>query len=162
MIQANLSPLDKTLALLTAYVANNSVQANELPGIIQDVHDKIVQLSPAELSNELLRQASVADDAMPRPAVPIEQSITDDYIICLEDGRQLRMLKRYLWAQYNLTPNQYRTRWGLPDDYPMSARNLVEKRRAAALHKGLGKRRNARKTTVPSAAGANARKKASK
>lgn len=116
--------------IVTAYVSNNIVTSEELPDVIKTVY--------STLSN--LDESAIAA-AAPKPAVSIKKSCTDDYIICLEDGKKLKMLKRYLRSHYNMTPEEYRTKWNLPADYPMVAPNYAAKRSAFAKEIGLGKKR---------------------
>ena len=126
---------DDTLITLTAdivaaHVSNNSVAVNDLPQLIQNVHGALSGLSGRS-----------AQEARPEPKVPIRSSIKPDYIVCLEDGKKLKMLKRYLKTNYDMTPDQYRQRWGLPADYPMVAPNYAEQRRTLAKKIGLGTKR---------------------
>ena len=130
----NNQPLkDELLALTTdivsAHVANNTVAAAELPALIENVFQT--------LSN--LDGEPAAPAARPKPAVPIKKSITPDFIICLEDGKQLKMLKRHLKSRYDMTPDDYRARWGLAPDYPMVAPNYADQRRMLAKQIGLGR-----------------------
>jgi predicted transcriptional regulator len=118
-----------TATIVAGYVAGNPVPPAELPQLIRQVH--------ATLS-ELAGTPDVAFAAGKEPAVPIEDSVTDDFIICLEDGKELKMLKRYLRTQYGLTPEEYRARWNLPADYPMVAPNYAAKRSEVAKSMGLG------------------------
>jgi predicted transcriptional regulator len=117
--------------IVAAYVSKNAVDAKDLPGIIRNVHATLVGIGA-----EPAAQTAVATRA---PAVPIKKSIQPDYIVCLEDGKKLKMLKRYLRARYKMTPDEYRTRWGLPADYPMTAPNYAQKRSDFAKKIGLGK-----------------------
>lgn len=125
---------DEVLALTTeivsAYLSNNSTAASEIPGIIEQVF--------RTLSNVNSEGGAMAD--RPQPAVPIKKSVNPDYIVCLEDGKKLKMLKRYLKTAYNMTPEQYRERWGLPSDYPMVAPNYARQRSKLAKDIGLGTR----------------------
>ena len=115
--------------IVSAYVSNNSLSASELTDVIRAVHDTLNDLeSGVERNNQNLT-----------PVVPIKKSITADYIICLEDGKKLKMLKRYLRSQYGMTPEEYRVRWGLPPDYPMVAPNYASQRSKLAKQIGLGK-----------------------
>lgn len=130
--------LDETLITLTsdivaAHVSNNSVAVSDLPLIINNVHGALAGLS-----------GKAAEQARPTPAVPVKSSIKPDYVVCLEDGKKLKMLKRHLMTHYGLTPDEYRTKWGLPSDYPMVAPNYAEKRRQLAKSIGLGKKRGKR------------------
>lgn len=116
--------------IVAAYVSNNPVPVGELPSIIKNVHTTLGALSGAAA-------ADLATDQ--KPAVPVKKSITPDYLICLEDGKRLKMLKRYLRSRYGLTPDQYRAKWGLAADYPMVAANYAAKRSEFAKKIGLGK-----------------------
>jgi predicted transcriptional regulator len=117
---------------VSAYVSNNTVVAGDLPNIISEVHDALSRASvnatqpPAE---EL------------KPAVPVKRSVTPEYIICLEDGKKFKSLKRHLRTHYNMSPEEYREKWGLPHDYPMVAPNYAAARSALAKKMGLGQRR---------------------
>jgi len=122
--------------IVAAYVSNNPLPVSELPGVIKSVHSTLGSLngtSPA---------AEIATDQ--KPAVPIKKSITPDYLICLEDGKRLKMLKRYLRSRYGLSPDQYRAKWGLPPDYPMVAPNYAAARSHLAKQMGLGQQRRGR------------------
>ena len=125
---------DDTLITLTAdivaaHVSNNSVAVNDLPQLIQNVHGALSGLS-----------GSSAPEVRPEPKVPIRSSIKPDYIVCLEDGKKLKMLKRHLKTAYNMSPEAYRERWGLPADYPMVAPNYARQRSRLAKEIGLGTR----------------------
>jgi len=120
-----------TTDIVSSHVANNSVAVEELPNLIEQVF--------ATLQN--LAAGDAAKEARPDPAVPIKKSITPNYMICLEDGKQLKMLKRHLKTQYDMTPEEYRERWGLPADYPMVAPNYAIQRRELAKKIGLGRTR---------------------
>ena len=119
--------------IVTAYVSRNPVAAEDLPTVIRSVHATLGGIQGAEAS--LLARA---------PAVPVKKSVTPDYIVCLEDGKKLKMLKRYLRAQYGLTPEAYRAKWNLPGDYPMTAPNYAARRSEFAKQIGLGKPRRKR------------------
>jgi predicted transcriptional regulator len=128
--------IDDTLLTLTAdivaaHVSNNSVAVNDLPNLIQNVHSALSSISPS----------TAAPEPKPEPKVSIRASIKPDYIVCLEDGKRLKMLKRHLMTHYNLTPDQYRQKWGLSADYPMVAPNYAEQRRKLAKSIGLGTKR---------------------
>ncbi|MGL4965180.1 MAG: MucR family transcriptional regulator [Inquilinus sp.] len=123
--------------IVSAYVSNNSLAPNDLPALIAQVYGSL---------RDLGRSAELAV-AKPEPAVPIRRSVTPDWIICLEDGRQFKMLKGHLQAAYGLTLDQYRERWGLPADYPVVAPNFARQRSALAKAIGLGTQR----TNSPSA-----------
>jgi predicted transcriptional regulator len=100
-----------TVLIVACYVSNNSLMANEIPALISSTHAALLQINSDPANSK----------APPEPAVSVEQSITRDYLICLNDGKKLRALKRYLQRKYSLSPEQYRQKWGLPDDYPMVA-----------------------------------------
>jgi predicted transcriptional regulator len=121
------SVLGWTAQIVSAHVSNNTVPPEALPGLIQEVFRTLsnvgIQVEPSE---------------KPQPAVPIKKSVFGDYIICLEDGKKLKMLKRHLKTAYNLEPDQYRERWGLPPDYPMVAPNYARQRSSLAKKIGLG------------------------
>ena len=123
--------------VVSAYVANNRMMAQDLPAFIQAVHDTLSQML----------NAPGGDSAgePPKPAVPIKRSVTDDYIVCLEDGQKFKSLKRHLRSSYNLTPEQYRARWNLPHDYPMVAPNYAAHRSQLAKQIGLGRKRSRRR-----------------
>ena len=128
--------LTLTADIVAAHVSNNSVAVNDLPNLIQNIHSALSGISGA----------APAPEAKPEPKVSIRSSIKPDYIVCLEDGKRLKMLKRHLMTHYNLTPEQYRQKWGLSADYPMVAPNYAEQRRTLAKSIGLGtKRRRTRK-----------------
>lgn len=124
--------VDLVAHIVSAYVANNSVPAAELPGLIATTHAAITALGtdqPAPVEER------------PAPAVPIKKSINPDFIICLEDGKKFKSLKRHLRTAYDMTPDQYRARWGLPSDYPMVAPAYAEARSNLAKKMGLGQQR---------------------
>src|SRR5215208_7149614 len=121
--------------IVSAYVSNNSVPTGELPGLISEVHTALMKVGVGAI--ELPVEA-------PRPAVPVKKSVTPDYIVCLEDGKKFKSLKRHLRTQYNMTPEQYRERWGLPPDYPMVAPNYAQARSQLAKEMGLGQQRRKR------------------
>lgn len=114
--------------IVAAYVSNNPLAAEDLPGMIESVHNVLLNL---ELDSAEADQSSA-------PAIDIDDSITDDYLICLEDGKKLKMLKRYLRSRYGLSPEEYRAKWGLPADYPMVAPNYAAQRSKLAKKIGLG------------------------
>jgi len=117
-----------TANVVAAYVSNNTVTEGDLSKVIRGVYDTLASVgSPGETVKE-----------RPAPAVPIKKSVTPDYVICLEDGKKLKMLKRHLKTSYDLTPDQYRVRWGLPADYPMVAPNYAKQRSRLARKIGLG------------------------
>ena len=137
---ADQSEINETLIALTAdivaaHVSNNSVSVNDLPALINNVHGALSSLGNGTQQAE----------PRPEPKVSIRASVKPDYIICLEDGKKLKMLKRHLMTHYNMTPEHYRAKWNLPADYPMVAPNYAEQRRSLAKKIGLGtKRRRAR------------------
>jgi MucR family transcriptional regulator, transcriptional regulator of exopolysaccharide biosynthesis len=115
--------------IVSAYVSNNSVPSSELPTLLSDVHAAIVRVASGT-------QQVVVEAA--KPAVPPKKSITSEYIICLEDGRKFKSLKRHLRTKYNMSPEEYRSKWGLPKDYPMVAPNYAKARSDLAKQMGLG------------------------
>ena len=123
--------LTLTADIVAAHVSNNSVSVNDLPALIQNVHGALNGIA----------QQGAAPEPRPEPRVPVRSSIKPDYIVCLEDGKRLKMLKRHLMTHYNLTPDQYRQKWGLAPDYPMVAPNYAEQRRTLAKSIGLGTKR---------------------
>ncbi|MEL7539390.1 MAG: MucR family transcriptional regulator [Pseudomonadota bacterium] len=114
--------------IVSAYVSNNPMQSAELPELIKDIHATLKALD-----------ASGGAAVTLEPAVPVKKSITDDFLICLEDGKKFKSLKRHLRSKYGLSPEQYREKWGLPYDYPMVAPSYARKRSALAKEMGLGK-----------------------
>lgn len=119
--------LELTTEIVAAYVSNNPVQSSDLANLIRNVHDALTNLSTEEV------QAPEA-----KPAIPVKKSVTDDYLICLEDGKKFKSLKRHLRAKYDMTPDEYREKWGLPFDYPMVAPSYARKRSQLAKKMGLG------------------------
>ena len=119
-----------TTEVVSSYVSNNSISVTEIPDVISQVYKSLSSVGGDNVT--------IGD--RPQPAVPIKKSITDDYLICLEDGKKLKMLKRHLKTAYNMTPEAYRERWGLPTDYPMVAPSYAEKRSRLAKDIGLGTR----------------------
>jgi len=124
-----------TVDIASAFVSNNSIPAAELPDLIQTIYKTLASLG----------QPETTEPEKPRPVVPIKKSVTPDYIICLEDGKRLKMLKRHLGTAYNMTPDEYRQRWGLPADYPMVAPNYAKRRSVLAKKIGLGNSRSRQK-----------------
>lgn len=122
--------LRMTSEIVASFVANNTVDRDTLPDVIRSVYRTMSTLGET---------AEAAADERPKPAVPVGKSVTSDYIVCLEDGRKLKMLKRYLRSRYDLSPDEYRRRWGLPGDYPMVAPSYTETRSEHAKRIGLGK-----------------------
>lgn len=131
-----------TSDIIAAHVSNNSVSADDLAGLITKVYGALAGLGQAA--------APVAEEA-PKPAVSIRASIKPEYIVCLEDGAKLKMLKRHLMTHYNMTPDQYRARWNLPADYPMVAPAYAEKRRELAVKIGLGRKPGQKRGRKPKA-----------
>ena len=123
-----------TADIVAAHVSNNSVAVSDLPLIIQNVHGALASLG----------HATSEPEAPQEPAVSIRSSIKPDYIVCLEDGKKLKMLKRHLMTHYQMTPEEYRAKWKLPADYPMVAPNYAEQRRTLAKKIGLGTKRRKR------------------
>ena len=123
--------LTLTADIVAAHVSHNNVSISDLPGMIARVHDALNGLG----------EPVVEPEAPLEPAVSIRSSIKPDYIVCLEDGKKLKMLKRHLMTHYQLTPEQYRAKWNLPADYPMVSPNYAEKRRMLAVSIGLGRKR---------------------
>lgn len=119
--------------IVAAYVGKNAVERADLPNLITEVHRALEQASGGA--------APKPQAAEPRPAVSIKKSITPDYLICLEDGKKFKSLKRHLRTHFNLTPEQYREKWGLPADYPMVAPNYATSRSKLAKNMGLGHKR---------------------
>lgn len=121
--------LELTAEIVSAHASNNTVAAADLPQVIKDVYATMATLGsdaqPAE---------------RPKPAVPVKKSVTPDYIVCLEDGKQLKMLKRHLKTAYDMSPEEYKERWGLPADYPMVAPNYAKRRSTLAKQIGLGRK----------------------
>jgi predicted transcriptional regulator len=116
-----------TANIVAAHVSKNALSSDELPGLIRQVYQSLATVGTAGAPAE-----------RPSPAVAIKKSVTNDFIVCLEDGKKLKMLKRHLKAAYNMSPEQYRERWGLPPDYPMVAPNYAKKRSQLARDLGLG------------------------
>ena len=124
--------IELTGQIVAAYVSRNVIQPSDLPALISTIHQSLKMLG---LSQEVAE--APADQ---KPAVPVRKSVTPDDIICLEDGKKLKMLKRHLSSSYGMTPAEYRAKWGLPDDYPMVAPNYAKARSDIALKLGLGRR----------------------
>ena len=124
-----------TADIVAAHVSNNSVSVSDLPVLIQNVHGALAGLHG---------DAGAGDPQRPEPAVSVRASVKPDFLICLEDGKKLKMLRRHLMTHYQMTPEQYRAKWNLPSDYPMVAPNYAEQRRSLAKKIGLGTARNVR------------------
>lgn len=131
-----------TSDIVAAHVSNNSVSTDEVGLLINSVYTALAGLGGAP----------VVEEKAPEPAVSVRSSVKPDYIVCLEDGKKLKMLKRHLMTHYNLTPEQYRARWNLPADYPMVAPNYAEKRRDLAVKIGLGRKPGQKPGRKPKAA----------
>jgi predicted transcriptional regulator len=127
--------IDLTAQIVSAYVSNNTVPAGDIPGLINQVHAALNRVSgkPGEAPAEPLK-----------PAVSVKRSVTPEHIVCLEDGKKFKSLKRHLRTQYNMTPEQYREKWGLGADYPMVAPNYAAARSQLAKQMGLGQQRRRR------------------
>ena len=123
--------LTLTADIVAAHVSNNSVAVNDLPNLIQNVHSALSGISGQ----------SSAPEPRPEPKVPVRSSVKTDFIVCLEDGKRQKMLKRHLMTNHGMTPDQYRQKWGLSADYPMVAPNYAEQRRVLAKSIGLGTKR---------------------
>lgn len=114
--------------IVSAYVSNNPIQSAELPDLIREIHATLTTLG-----------SSNGAAHTPEPAIPVKKSITDDFLICLEDGKKFKSLKRHLRSKYGMSPEEYREKWNLPYDYPMVAPSYARKRSALAKEMGLGK-----------------------
>lgn len=127
--------IELTADIVSAYVSNNAVSAAEIPGLINQIHSALVRVSGGNLE---------AQPESLKPAIAVKRSITPDYIVCLEDGKKFKSLKRHLRTQYNMTPEQYREKWGLAPEYPMVAPNYAAARSQLAKQMGLGQQRRRR------------------
>src|SRR5476649_1016879 len=134
-IPANGNYIELTAEIVSAYVSNNTVPAAEIPALISQVHTALSRVSG---------KSGDAPAEPLKPAVSVKKSITPEYIICLEDGKKFKSLKRHLRTQYNMTPEQYREKWGLGADYPMVAPNYAAARSQLAKQMGLGQQRRRR------------------
>ena len=149
-MENSLNDINETLITLTsdivaAHVSNNGVGVEDLPGLISNVYGALAALG---------KPAPVAEEAPPKPAVSIRASVKNEHLVCLDCGTELKMLKRHLMTHHAMTPDQYRSRWGLSSDYPLVAPNYAEKRRDLAKKIGLGRKpgaRRGRKAKVPAA-----------
>ena len=130
----HLQTIDMTAEIVSAYISNNSISWHDLPALIKSVHSGLLALGSDEPMIEVENL---------KPAVPVKKSVFQDHIICLEDGKSFKSLKRHLQAHYGLTPDQYRQKWGLPDDYPMVAPDYTQKRSMLAKKMGLGRKAGA-------------------
>jgi predicted transcriptional regulator len=132
-MEKNSAIIELAAQIVAAYVGNNTVAQSDLPKLIADVHRSL----EAAVSGVAVKD----ETAEARPAVNVRKSITPDYLVCLEDGKKFKSLKRHLRAHFNLSPEQYREKWGLPTDYPMVAPNYATSRSNLAKNMGLGQRR---------------------
>ena len=126
---ASKTPVELTASIVSAYLSNNPTPAAEIPALIGQIHAALVRVSSG-------RTEAPLEPA--KPAVSIKKSISPDYLVCLDDGKRFKSLKRHLRTQYNMTPEQYRDKWGLPPDYPMVAPNYAVARSQLAKKMGLG------------------------
>lgn len=135
MADENIPEIDKeellrmTTDVVASYLSHNSMPAEHVPELIKSVHGTMKEVS----------ETTVKQEPKSKPAVPVSKSVSDDYIVCLEDGKKLKMLKRYLRSQYNMSPDDYRRKWNLPSDYPMVAPAYSRKRSQFAKDIGLGR-----------------------
>jgi predicted transcriptional regulator len=137
---ASKSPVELTANIVSAYLSNNPTQASEIPNLISQVHAALLRVSSGRVEAPL---------EPAKPAVSVKKSMTPEYLICLEDGKRFKSLKRHLRTQYNMTPEQYREKWNLPADYPMVAPNYAATRKALALKIGLGRKPKAAPAPAP-------------
>jgi predicted transcriptional regulator len=133
---ANSNFIGLTAEIVSAYVSNNTVASGDIPALINQVHSALLRVSSGQ-------GASLPETL--KPAVPVKRSINPDFIVCLEDGKRFKSLKRHLRTQYDMTPEQYREKWGLAADYPMVAPNYAAARSRLAKQMGLGQQRRRRK-----------------
>lgn len=125
-----------TANIVSAYLSNNTVASAEIPNLINQIYSALVRISGGQ---------AMAPAEPLKPAVPIKRSVTAEYLVCLEDGKKFKSLKRHLRSQYEMTPERYREKWGLPPDYPMVAPNYAATRSQLAKQMGLGQQRRRRK-----------------
>jgi len=130
------SYIQLTANIVSAYVGNNTVASAEIPNLINQIYSALVRVSNGQV---------MAPATSPKPAVPIKRSVTTEYLVCLEDGKKFKSLKRHLRTRYGLSPEQYREKWGLPPGYPMVAPNYAATRSQLAKRMGLGRQRRRRK-----------------
>ena len=130
------SPVELTANIVSAYLSNNPTQAAEIPNLISQVHAALMRVANGRIEAPL---------EPTKPAVSVKKSVTAEYLVCLEDGKRFKSLKRHLRTQYNMTPEQYREKWGLPVDYPMVAPNYAVARSQLAKKMGLGQQQRKRK-----------------
>ena len=133
---ANADYIGLAADIVSAYVSNNSVPSGDLPSLINEVHSALTKVGAG---------VAEAPAEAPKPAVPVKKSVTPDYVICLDDGKKFKSLKRHLRTQYSMTPEQYREKWGLSPDYPMVAPNYAKARSDLAKEMGLGQQRRKRR-----------------
>jgi len=124
--------IELTAEIVSAYVSNNTVAASEMPALINQVHQALLRVGGGSVE---------APAEQLKPAIAVKRSVNPDYIVCLEDGKKFKSLKRHLRTQYNMSPEQYREKWGLPPDYPMVAPNYAAARSELAKQMGLGQQR---------------------
>jgi predicted transcriptional regulator len=136
----SLSNIELAADIMSAYVSNNSVRVSDLPGLFGEIHSALVHISSGT--------TVVAAPEAQMPAVPIKKSIANDHLICLEDGKKFKSLKRHLRTNHNMTPEEYRQKWHLASDYPMVAPAYAKARSALAVSMGLGQKRRAPKKTA--------------
>jgi predicted transcriptional regulator len=130
------SYIDLTASIVSAYLSNNPTPASDIPSLISQIHAALLRVSTG-------RAEAPSEPA--KPAVSVKKSMTADYLVCLEDGKRFKSLKRHLRTQYSMTPEQYREKWGLPPEYPMVAPNYAAARSQLAKKMGLGQQRRRRK-----------------
>ncbi|WP_230278868.1 MucR family transcriptional regulator [Croceicoccus sp. Ery15] len=135
VLDVNETLITLTSDIVAAHVSNNNVEVGDVPSLISNVYAALAGLG----------ETAQEEETPPEPAVSIRASVKPDYIVCLEDGKKLKMLKRHLMTHYNMTPDEYRARWNLPADYPMVAPNYAEKRRELAKKIGLGRKPGGRR-----------------
>lgn len=129
--------IDMTAEIVSAYVGNNEITAAELPSLIQQVYVSLADVSQGVILSE---------NEPLKPAIAVKRSVSNDYIVCLEDGKKFKSLKRHLRAHYDMSPDEYRAKWGLPKDYPMVAPNYAQARSNLAKQMGLGQKSRRKKT----------------
>ncbi len=129
--------IDMTAEIVSAYVGNNEISAAELPSLIQQVYGSLADVSQGVV---------ISENEPLKPAISVKRSVSSDYIVCLEDGKKFKSLKRHLRAQYDMSPDEYRIKWGLPKDYPMVAPNYAQARSNLAKQMGLGQKSKRKKT----------------
>ena len=129
---AGKTPVELTASIVSAYLSNTPTPASDIPDLISQVHAALLRVSTGRVDAPL---------EPAKPAVSVKKSMTPEYLVCLEDGKRFKSLKRHLRTQYNMTPEQYRDKWGLPPDYPMVAPNYAKARSNLARTMGLGRKR---------------------